>query len=341
MFESLAPVQPDSPQGHRLPLLNFLAFICVVVFNALASTGALSQYDVGEVSRLYQTLITPAGYAFSIWGIIYFSVAVFCIWQCIPSWRDDKLVFGAIGYWFIVSCVANVLWIVIFVQATTAAVWISSVLLFIIFGSLLQIILRAKAWERALVPQSEGDNAASAIIRKNDFASSPLHESSPGNDEVSNQSDSAMKRFFSYFSVDWTFSIYCGWTTAASILNVSCSLVGVGYYGGKHVSQQAWAVVMLAIASIIYSLMIIRKWNWAYGAVFTWAAIAISNGEQCGGDVATKDGVFDDEDACTMVQRSAFVMGVAVGVLASIRAIRWVVKMAQTPKRAPSVPTTV
>ena len=75
--------------------------------------------------------------------------------------------------------------------------------------------------------------------------------------------------------------------------------------------------------------------------MFTWAAIAISNGEQCGGDVATKDGVFDDEDACQMVQNCAYALGVAVGVLAGIRAIWWVVKMMQTPKKAPSLPDTV
>jgi hypothetical protein len=33
------------------------------------------------VARMYETLINPASYAFSIWGIIYTGVGVFCAWQ--------------------------------------------------------------------------------------------------------------------------------------------------------------------------------------------------------------------------------------------------------------------
>ena len=46
---------------------------------------------IGERSDAVRTLITPAGWAFSIWGALYFGSVVFAIYQALPSQRDNTL----------------------------------------------------------------------------------------------------------------------------------------------------------------------------------------------------------------------------------------------------------
>ncbi|MEX0772781.1 MAG: hypothetical protein WD038_06410 [Balneolales bacterium] len=57
-------------------ILNTLTLAGVIIVNILAGPGKIGGQDVGEVSRRYDTLFAPAGYAFSIWGIIYLLRAI-------------------------------------------------------------------------------------------------------------------------------------------------------------------------------------------------------------------------------------------------------------------------
>ncbi|MEX1136461.1 MAG: hypothetical protein WEB89_06135 [Balneolales bacterium] len=57
-------------------ILNTLTLAGVIIVNILAGPGEIGGQDVGEVSRRYDTLFAPAGYAFSIWGIIYLLRAI-------------------------------------------------------------------------------------------------------------------------------------------------------------------------------------------------------------------------------------------------------------------------
>jgi hypothetical protein len=58
-----------------------LSFILALYLNYLPQTEAWTGNNIGEVSDKYRTLITPASYAFSIWGIIYLSMISFLIFQ--------------------------------------------------------------------------------------------------------------------------------------------------------------------------------------------------------------------------------------------------------------------
>jgi len=78
----------------------------------------LTPVNLGEITTLWDTRIDPAGYAFSIWGLIYSLIAVFTIYQAIPSeWvpdRNDELIFEDIGYVFISNMLCNGAWLVLF-----------------------------------------------------------------------------------------------------------------------------------------------------------------------------------------------------------------------------------
>jgi len=77
------------------------------------------------MSADYQTAITPAGYAFSIWGAIYFALALQMVLICLPGqgeWAAENLYL-----WLTINFVANGLWIFIWTgeQIVLAAVWIA------------------------------------------------------------------------------------------------------------------------------------------------------------------------------------------------------------------------
>jgi benzodiazapine receptor len=93
-----------------LQSLNVLAFAVTVIVNALASSLALNGVTTAEVSDIYFTLVTPAGYVFSIWGVIYTLLLIFAVFQALPSQREKPFL-QQISVLFILSSVFNVLWL--------------------------------------------------------------------------------------------------------------------------------------------------------------------------------------------------------------------------------------
>jgi hypothetical protein len=58
-------------------------------------TPLLPQIGIGEPigsrSLAVRTLITPAGWAFSIWGALYLGATVFAVYQALPAQRQNAL----------------------------------------------------------------------------------------------------------------------------------------------------------------------------------------------------------------------------------------------------------
>ncbi|MHA6280711.1 tryptophan-rich sensory protein [Salinimicrobium sp. CAU 1759] len=92
-----------------LQIANIIAFIAMVALSYISNTGFINGETMASVSAEYKNLFTPAGYAFSIWGLIYLGLGVFVIFQAI-SVRGKKLV-PKIGWWFVISCLLNMSWI--------------------------------------------------------------------------------------------------------------------------------------------------------------------------------------------------------------------------------------
>lgn len=95
--------------------LVILAYIAMITTNALANILPINGVDTGEVSDSYPNLFAPAGLTFSIWGVIYFLLALYAIYQWIEfrkTKNSQKAEFlNKIGLVFIFSCLANILWI--------------------------------------------------------------------------------------------------------------------------------------------------------------------------------------------------------------------------------------
>jgi hypothetical protein len=125
-----------------LSILNLLGFLGTVVVNALANILPINDITTGELSDLYPNLFVPAGLTFTIWGLIYVLLAIFVIYQLLPSVRRDpqKIEFvQRIGPLFFVSCLANIGWIFAWHYQIVP---LSLVLMLILLGCLLAIYVR-------------------------------------------------------------------------------------------------------------------------------------------------------------------------------------------------------
>ena len=91
-------------------VINVVAVVGTVVLNGLANVLPLNNLTTGEISDRFEVYFVPAGYVFSIWGLIYVALVAFAIYQALPSQRDNPRL-RKIGGLFALSCVANVGWL--------------------------------------------------------------------------------------------------------------------------------------------------------------------------------------------------------------------------------------
>lgn len=92
-------------------ILNIVAFVVTLIVNGLAgSTTLLNGVTSGDVSDLYPTLITPSGFTFAIWSIIYVLLLLFIIYQILPK-NKDRTFLDQIGLFFGLSSLFNIVWL--------------------------------------------------------------------------------------------------------------------------------------------------------------------------------------------------------------------------------------
>ncbi|GEN53787.1 TspO/MBR family protein [Halobacillus faecis] len=91
-------------------IINLFAFLLVVIVNALANTLPLNGQTTGEISNKLNVLFTPAGYVFSIWGLIYILLGIWVIRQ-FPKSRRDLPIYQETSGLFVLSSLLNSLWI--------------------------------------------------------------------------------------------------------------------------------------------------------------------------------------------------------------------------------------
>lgn len=62
-----------------LKIISTLTFIGMLTVNYLANAIPIGGNTTGDISGKYQTLFTPSGFTFSIWGIIYLLLGIFVV----------------------------------------------------------------------------------------------------------------------------------------------------------------------------------------------------------------------------------------------------------------------
>ena len=124
-----------------LAVINTLVIAATIVFNSIAGSRGINGNTVGGISDKYDTLFTPSGYAFSIWGIIYLALIAFAVFQLQRAFSKEKesdFILQA-GPWMSVANVANILWLYAWLYEYTG---LSLVLMLIILVSLLILVIR-------------------------------------------------------------------------------------------------------------------------------------------------------------------------------------------------------
>lgn len=98
-----------SPLRQALVLISILA---TIVINALANALPINGLQTGEISDRFQVFFVPAGYVFSIWGLIYLGLIAYGIYQALPAQRSNPRL-AAIDALVVVGAVANIAWILL------------------------------------------------------------------------------------------------------------------------------------------------------------------------------------------------------------------------------------
>lgn len=138
------------PARITYSILNLIGFIAVVAVNALAVLLPINDRTTQELSDKYPNLFVPAGITFSVWGVIYFLLALFIIYQFVVAARritDERSVFEKIGILFFLSCIFNVGWILAWHYEI---MWLSLTIMALLLITLILIYVRLSTGKQGI-----------------------------------------------------------------------------------------------------------------------------------------------------------------------------------------------
>lgn len=84
--------------------------LLTLVVNILANALPLNGLNTGQISDRFAVYFVPAGYVFSIWGLIYIGLIAYAIYQAMPKQRENPRL-RATGWWIVLGGLANSAWI--------------------------------------------------------------------------------------------------------------------------------------------------------------------------------------------------------------------------------------
>ncbi len=115
-----------------------VAIAGTIVVNALANILPFNGLETGEISDMFNVYFVPAGYVFSIWGLIYLGLVGYAVYQALPGQRNSLLL-RDLAWLVVLSCVANAGWL--FLWHYLQFGW-TLVVMLVLLGTLIAIYLR-------------------------------------------------------------------------------------------------------------------------------------------------------------------------------------------------------
>ncbi len=202
-----------------------IATIGVIFVNYLAATGNINNVSPEVISDKYPTIITPSGFAFAIWSLIYIGMIAFSVYQALPSKTNDQT-FRKIRTIYLLNCVANCAWIYFWHHEM---ILLALGVMVVLLGTLFWITSKLRATESI---------AETWLVKI-------------------------------------PFSIYFGWVTVATILNLSIALAYLGIkFNGT--SEQIIGAIFIAVAVLFGLLVRFKLKLYAYPLPIAWALVAIA-----------------------------------------------------------------
>jgi len=226
---------------NKLMALNLLFF----ALGALGSNLAAIPIDgftvkVQTIINDYPLSIQPAGWAFSIWGIIYLLLAGFAVYQAIPTkyfgqvvYKNEELVFKDIKTLWIINMSVHTFWNLIFLTNSGAGFYLA----------LIDIIVMLVT----------GYKLMAASMRNS-------------------------VNWIEFITMRIGFSIYSAWLVAATILNITFVLkwtIKGDPKTGFWENEEAYGIVVVWLAFLLYNFVSYYDKNPVFGLIYLWVLAAI------------------------------------------------------------------
>lgn len=133
--------EPDRPKLNALNFLNVFFYLAnVIATNLVGAIGIAGLPTNGETSLKYQTLVTPIGWTFSIWAVIYVFQAIWTFLQLFPNYRAHPYVQNGVAYWYILVCITQIGWTFTFAYEV---IWLSLLMISLILVTLTGCVVGA------------------------------------------------------------------------------------------------------------------------------------------------------------------------------------------------------
>lgn len=127
-------------------ILNLVFYFLTLGINFLGATGYFNGMAQKDISDKYTTAITPAGFAFSIWSVIYGLLLITLIYLFIK--RNDNRVsrlVEIVSPLFIISSLGNMGWIILFSYEKIGLSVISIIVMLITLMSIIERLYRNRS----------------------------------------------------------------------------------------------------------------------------------------------------------------------------------------------------
>ena len=215
-------------KNQTVNLLSLVLFSLVIYTNYLANTLPIGGVTTGEVSDLLDNLFTPAGFTFSIWGIIYLSLFIFLISLIIVN-ESKKLFISKVLVLFNINCILNISWLFAWHYLIFP---LSLIIMLCLLYSLILISKVIKTYHKEL------------------------------------------NSTYLYNITSFSFNLYFGWITVATVANFTGLLVSLEW-DGFGISHELWTSFIIVVASTIASITFIKNNAIWYLLPIIWAFYGI------------------------------------------------------------------
>ena len=217
---------PDtSAVGWLWRWMTAIAIFGNIFLNYYSNTHPFNGQTMGQVSAKYPTLLTPAGYAFSIWGLIFLGLAVYAVWQLLPAQSKLSLP-NALAKPLTLANVATAGWVMLFAHEQI----LPSVGVMVLILALLTVVYGR-----------------------------------------------ARRRIFAGAAPAWVgvpFSLFLGWISVASVINITIGLRELGWQTADGLSVTLTLGLLAVIVAL--GLLISRVFrDMVFPLVLAWALVAI------------------------------------------------------------------
>jgi hypothetical protein len=201
-----------------------------IAINTISNIFPLNGFNIGTLSNtLFAPVhITPANYAFAIWGVVYLGLIAFGIYQLHPDRRQHPRLRSS-GYLLAIACLSQCLWIYLFLNR--------------------QFLLSIVAMLGILLP------LMGMYYRLG----------------IGQQSVSRQEQWFLQVPI----SIYLGWISVATILNVANALYSINW-NGWGIDPIVWTAIMMLVSAALGAVVMLQRHDFAFTLTIVWALVAIS-----------------------------------------------------------------